>query len=95
MVDAAGDVGEVDAREGIDCAGVAADGEGLGDHGGHLHEIGGEDRGAVVVGGAEGAAVPELGLENGVCFLRVMMGTSYLGCVRSRGCMLACRLLLR
>ena len=68
LVDAAGDVAEVDAGEGVDFAGVAADREGLGDHGGHLHKVCGEGRGGVVVDAAEGAAVPELGLDNGACF---------------------------
>ena len=86
LIDTAGDVADVDAREGVDGAGVAADGEGAGDDGGHLHEVGGEDGGAVVVEGAEGAAVPGVGLDNVLDF-EGCDGTSYLGCVHSRGCM--------
>ena len=72
MIDAAGDVGEVHAREAVDCAGVAAYREGFGNDGGHLHEVEGECRGGVFVDGTEGAAVPEFVISDRVCFWRFM-----------------------
>ena len=58
MVGAAGDVAEVDAREAVHRARVAAHRDGFRDDGGHLHEVLREGDGAVFVDGAEGAAVP-------------------------------------
>ena len=94
LVDAAGDISEVDACEGVDFASVAADRESLGDHSGDLYEICGKGRGAVFVDGAERAAVPELRLDN-VSVSAFHDTTNYLGYVHSRECMTACHLLLR
>ena len=94
LVDAAGDVAEVDAREGVDFSRVAAYREGLGDDGGHLHEICGKGRCAVFVDGAEGAAVPGFALAI-VFVLAVQDGTSCLGCVHGRECMITCHRLLQ
>lgn len=64
VVGTARDVAEVDAREAVHRARVAAHGDGFGHDGGDLDEVFGEGNGAVIVDDAEGAAVPRLSVSS-------------------------------
>ena len=66
MVGPSRDVAEVDAREAVHGARVAAHGDGFGHDGGDIEEIFCEGEGAVIVDGAEGAAVPRV-VRSAVC----------------------------
>ena len=69
MVSPTRDVAEVDAREAVGCARVAAHGDGFGHDGGDPEEVLREGFGAVLVHHAEGAAVPRGVLGLAICGL--------------------------